>query len=85
MHLAAWSGHTSVAELLVGKGAIIDAINKDSKNPKQMAAQSGHTDTVELLTRKGTKPIAYRKQSQRRTRNVEIEGDRREVEEKVGE
>ena len=75
LHLAAWSGHTSVVEILVGEGARIEVINKN-KTPMQMAAQSGHTDTVKLLKSKGTKTDVFGDKL-RGKRKVKMEGGRR--------
>jgi ankyrin repeat protein len=40
-------------ELLLAKGAEVDARNKDGKTPAQMAAAGGHPDIVKLLLAAG--------------------------------
>ena len=40
-------------ELLLQKGALIEATNEDTETPLHLVARGGHTDTVELLVMKG--------------------------------
>ena len=53
LHKAADKGHTGIVELLLGKGASIEAINGDGNTPLHLAAEHGHTGVVELLLGKG--------------------------------
>ena len=52
LHLAAAYSHTSVVELLLGKGASITATNTRNNTPLHHAPWRGHTNTVELLLEK---------------------------------
>ena len=52
LHLAARSGHTSTAELLLNKGASTEVMDRDENTPLHLAAQNGHTSMAELLLRK---------------------------------
>ena len=55
LHLAVRGGHTDTVELLLKKGASIEAVDKDKNagNPLHLFARSGNTAMVELLLQKG--------------------------------
>ena len=53
LHKAADQGHKDIAQLLLSKGASVEAKNKSEWTPLHYAARSGHTSTVELLLSKG--------------------------------
>jgi pectate lyase len=53
LHRAAMNGHKNVAEVLLAKGANVDARDSYVSSPLHYAAQNGHTDTVGLLISKG--------------------------------
>jgi len=53
LHYAATSGHKEVAELLITKGADVNAKNADSNTPLHSAIRAGHKDVAELLIAKG--------------------------------
>jgi ankyrin len=46
-------GHADVAELLISKGAKIDAKTKGGLTPLNMATTKGHNEVVKLLRRHG--------------------------------
>lgn len=49
LHMAAAGGNRKMVELLVGKGASINAINKDGKSPLHYAASKGYNTIVKIL------------------------------------
>jgi ankyrin repeat protein len=49
LHLAAYEGHKDVAELLLAKGAEVNATDIDGSTPLHLAAYEGHKDMAELL------------------------------------
>ena len=53
LHFAASGGYNDIAQLLLSKGASIEATDKDSNTLLHHAAQRGYTSTVELLLSKG--------------------------------
>ena len=53
LHHAASGGYNDIVQLLLSKGASIEATNKDNNTPLHLAARYGHTSTVELLLSKG--------------------------------
>ena len=53
LHHAASGGYNDVVQLLLTKGASIDAVDKDNNTPLHRAASDGHTSIVELLLEKG--------------------------------
>jgi hypothetical protein len=53
LHSAAGGGHEEVAELLLAKGADVNAKNNDGFTPLHSAAAQGHKDVAELLLAKG--------------------------------
>ena len=55
LHFAAMRGHAGVVEILLGRGASIEAVNKSNVTPLQIAAQNHHTNVVKLLEDKATK------------------------------
>ena len=50
---AAYKGHTDVCELLISKGADVNAKSNDGWTPLMYAALKGHKDVCELLISKG--------------------------------
>jgi ankyrin repeat protein len=53
LHWAAMYGCKDVAELLLTKGAEVNAKDEDGETPLHWAARHGHKDVVELLRRHG--------------------------------
>lgn len=51
LHWCAKEGHTKLAELLVTKGARINATNRGDDTPLHLASAHGHKDIVQLLLR----------------------------------
>ena len=49
MHLAAWNGKSSIANLLLQANASPTAVNKDGRTPSQYAKQQGHGDLAAML------------------------------------
>ena len=60
LHLAAEWGHRNTAELLLGKGASVAALNKSKETPLQVAARKRHTAIVELLNSNATTAVRGR-------------------------
>ena len=59
LHVAAWEGHKEIAELLIAKGADVNAIivsgRKQGKTPLDVAIEFKHTETADLLREHGGK------------------------------
>jgi len=53
LHYAAEQGHGDVAELLLGKGADVNAENNGGATPLHIAVYNAHKDVAELLIAKG--------------------------------
>ncbi|MCG8339694.1 MAG: ankyrin repeat domain-containing protein [Cytophagales bacterium] len=53
LHKAAYAGHTKAVELLVERGATIDAADNRGKTALHDAASEGHLEIVKLLVGKG--------------------------------
>ena len=53
LHHAASGGYNDIVQLLLSKGASIEATDKDNDTPLHIAVWKGHTSTVELLLSKG--------------------------------
>ena len=53
LHKAAARGYTDTVELLLSKGALIEAINSSSDTPLILAARNGYTSIMELLLLNG--------------------------------
>jgi hypothetical protein len=51
--IAAKSGNDEMVEILLNKGANIDAINEEGQNALMFAANSGNVNSVEILLNKG--------------------------------
>ena len=58
LHSAAIEGHKEVAELLIAKGADVNAKRDDGWTPLMDAAQEGYMEIVELLRKHGGKTYA---------------------------
>ena len=54
LHHAAWNGHKEVAELLIEKGAVVNALGVNG-TPLDWAIFRNHTETAELLRKHGGK------------------------------
>lgn len=54
--LAAWHGRTTVAELLLDRGADANAVNLEGRTPLWFSCCGGHVDTAALLLRRGGDP-----------------------------
>ena len=52
-------GHTSIAELLLRKGALIEAKNRDNETPLDFALKYDRTDIVNLLKDQAAKRAAH--------------------------
>lgn len=60
LHMAASGGNWKMAELLIAKGASVNAPNRDGKTPLHYAAGKGHIQVVEsLLTHHADPEIRY--------------------------
>jgi ankyrin repeat protein len=55
LHSAAEEGHKDLVELLITKGANVNAKDEDGVTPLQYAKIEGHTGIVELLRKHGAK------------------------------
>ena len=64
LHKAVYRGHSGIAELLLGKGASTEAINKDNNTPLQLAIGGGYINIVELLLGKGASTEAIKKDNE---------------------
>ena len=53
LHIAAHYGQIKVVELLLERGALVDAQDKNKCTPLHLAAQVGHTEVVRLLLERG--------------------------------
>jgi hypothetical protein len=53
LHWAAYYGHLEIAELLISRGADLDAEDPDYSTPLYLAAEQGHPKVVEFLISKG--------------------------------
>ncbi|VDO02785.1 unnamed protein product [Rodentolepis nana] len=53
LHLAAKWGKAEMAQLLIDKGAQLDARTRDGLTPMHTAARSGHTNVVQILLNAG--------------------------------
>ena len=53
LHWAAHYGHLEIAELLISRGATVDAIDSAFSNPLYLAAEQGHPKVVKFLISKG--------------------------------
>jgi len=53
LHLGSAAGHGDVVELLIAKGADVNARRNDNRTPLHTACRAGHKDVVELLIAKG--------------------------------
>jgi ankyrin repeat protein len=49
LHMAASGGNKKMTELLIAKGAAVNATNRDGKTPLHYAAGKGHLNVVETL------------------------------------
>jgi ankyrin repeat protein len=54
--LAAYNGHTAVVEFLLGRGAPIDARNREGRTALMFAATGPFPKTVSLLLERGAAP-----------------------------
>ena len=53
IHDAARSGHSSIVELLLVRGAATEDMNERNRTAIHLAARHGHSNVVELLIEKG--------------------------------
>jgi ankyrin repeat protein len=49
LHYAAYYGEKEVAELLIAKGADVNAKDEDGETPLDWAIEKNHTETADLL------------------------------------
>lgn len=56
--MAAASGRTAIAELLLTRGAYINQRDKDGKSPLYIAIEKGHIELAKLLVKRGADPDA---------------------------
>ncbi|KAJ3300308.1 Glycerophosphocholine phosphodiesterase [Borealophlyctis nickersoniae] len=59
--LACTYGHAKVVEVLLRKGANVDAENMDGETPLHVAARNGHVDCVKLLLGLSGNPVTWKK------------------------
>ena len=52
-HQAAYEGHKEIAEILIDKGADVNAMSDIGRTPLYWAADSGYKEIIELLIAKG--------------------------------
>ena len=64
LHNAARKGHKEIAELLIAKGANLDAKDKDGTTPLHITTLFGHKEIAELLIAKGADLDAQSKRGQ---------------------
>ena len=55
LHWAAYYGHLEIAEILISRGADLDAEDPSYSTPLYLAAEQGHPKVVEFLISKGAK------------------------------
>ena len=55
LHYAAYYGHLEIAEILISRGADLDADDPYYSTPLYLAAEEGHPEVVEFLISKGAK------------------------------
>ena len=53
LHIAALEGHLTVVELLLSRGAAVNATTKYGDTPLHFAISHGHVDVIEALYRAG--------------------------------
>lgn len=53
LHSAARTGSIEAVGLLVGRGAVVDAVTNDNYTPLHAAAKEGHCDVIQLLLDQG--------------------------------
>jgi ankyrin repeat protein len=56
LHLAAQNGHKAVAELLIAKGADVNAKTLWDETPLDLAISKEHKELADLLRKHGGKP-----------------------------
>ena len=49
LHKATKGGHKDIVQLLLGKGALTEVMNKDGNTPLHLAARGGYHTLMELL------------------------------------
>lgn len=64
MHYAAWYGHTSVVDLLLSLGAVIDPRTVEGATPLHFAAGAGRIETTQRLLSAGAERKAKNKEKQ---------------------
>ena len=55
MHTAAYTGHRAIAELLIAKGAVVNAKDDHDETPLDWAIMRGEPKTADLLRKHGAK------------------------------
>ena len=55
LHLAAWKGHFETAELLIAKGADVNAKIEDGRTPLDRAEETNNKEITDLLRKHGGK------------------------------
>ena len=55
LHYASASGDEEIIEILIGKGAVVNALDKYGKTPLDLANMNGRTEAAKLLRKNGAK------------------------------
>lgn len=58
LHAAAAGGHSAIGELLVARGADVNATDSGAHTPLHIAAENGLADVVKALLARGADPLA---------------------------
>lgn len=78
LHFCSANGHKDMVQLLLSKGACIDALNKCGSTPLHYAALTGQLDVIHALLEGGAKPVVENSLS-RTAMDEAITGKHRDV------